>query len=341
MKSKLWRITLDTNPEDCNLNCIMCEEHSHLSTFKKDLFAKTGIKRRVMPKEWMNSIVKQAAELGIEEIIPTTMGDPLVSDSFEYMTGLLEGTGIKMNVTHNGTFPGKSATEWAKIIVPITSDIKISWNGASEKTAEQIMQGLKFKKAKSDLIEFIEYRNKWFQNSGHYCSVTLQLTFMRNNMSEIERIIEFAAKADVDRIKGHHLWVHNSEMESFSYRQSSETKSEWNNIVDLATNSIIKNTKENGKAIKLENFNRFTVEETHEIPLEYDCPFLGKELWISATGKISPCCAPDKQRDGLGDFGNIGNQTIQQTINSKQYQDLLENYKTKELCKTCTMRKPN
>ena len=23
-----WRITFDTNPDDCNLNCVMCEEHS-------------------------------------------------------------------------------------------------------------------------------------------------------------------------------------------------------------------------------------------------------------------------------------------------------------------------
>lgn len=27
-----WRITFDTNPDDCNLRCIMCEEHSIYST---------------------------------------------------------------------------------------------------------------------------------------------------------------------------------------------------------------------------------------------------------------------------------------------------------------------
>jgi radical SAM protein with 4Fe4S-binding SPASM domain len=76
------------------------------------------------------------------------------------------------------------------------------------------------------------------------------------------------------------------------------------------------------------------------VPEEYECPFLGKELWISATGKISPCCAPDKLRDSLGDFGNIQNTTIEEAINSKPYKELVKDYKLRELCKTCNMRKP-
>ena len=31
MNSFPWRITFDTNPDDCNLQCLMCEEHSPFS----------------------------------------------------------------------------------------------------------------------------------------------------------------------------------------------------------------------------------------------------------------------------------------------------------------------
>ena len=31
-----WRITFDTNPDDCNLHCIMCEDHSPYSTTQSD-----------------------------------------------------------------------------------------------------------------------------------------------------------------------------------------------------------------------------------------------------------------------------------------------------------------
>jgi MoaA/NifB/PqqE/SkfB family radical SAM enzyme len=339
MENKLWRITIDTNPEDCNLNCIMCEEHSQYSDFKSELFNSTGVKHRRMSKEMIAKVVSEAIELGVKEIIPTTMGDPLVSDSLEYIISLCKGNNVKLNITHNGTFPGKKANEWAALIVPVTSDIKISWNGACSETAERIMKGLNFEKAKINLNEFVKYRDQWHIQNGHYCSVTLQLTFMRDNMNEIEKIIEFAAEVGIDRIKGHHLWIHNTEMEELSFRTNTETKSEWNKIVDLAHDSVKRHLRKDGNEIKLENFTTLEEAQKQEIPYDYDCPFLGKELWISAIGKISPCCAPDKQRDSLGDFGNIENQNIIQTIKSNNYQELLINYKTKELCKTCNMRK--
>jgi radical SAM protein with 4Fe4S-binding SPASM domain len=67
---------------------------------------------------------------------------------------------------------------------------------------------------------------------------------------------------------------------------------------------------------------------------------LNKELWISATGKISPCCAPDDLRNTLGDFGNIADMTIEEVLQSDTYRNLVKNYKKIDLCKTCNMRKP-
>ena len=51
---------------------------------------------------------------------------------------------IKINLTTNGTFPRKSVTEWAKLIIPVTSDTKFSINGATAFTAEKVMTGLNF-----------------------------------------------------------------------------------------------------------------------------------------------------------------------------------------------------
>jgi hypothetical protein len=67
---------------------------------------------------------------------------------------------------------------------------------------------------------------------------------------------------------------------------------------------------------------------------------LERELWISATGKISPCCAPDNLRQSLGDFGNIEMTTVAEVLASPVYRKLVDNYKSVELCKTCNMRKP-
>jgi hypothetical protein len=72
--NNLWRVTLDTNPEDCNLKCIMCEEHSPYSDYIPTLYKETGVKRRRMKFETVEDIFQQAEKLGVKEIIPSTMG---------------------------------------------------------------------------------------------------------------------------------------------------------------------------------------------------------------------------------------------------------------------------
>ena len=42
-----WRITFDTNPDDCNLHCIMCEDHSPYSATQSDRISAGRPKRRM------------------------------------------------------------------------------------------------------------------------------------------------------------------------------------------------------------------------------------------------------------------------------------------------------
>lgn len=340
MKNKFWRITLDTNPEDCNLNCIMCEEHSPYSNFKQKLFDETGIHHRRMPGEWIESIFKEAKELGVQEIIPSTMGEPLIYKNIEKFFLFARKYGIKINLTTNGTFPGKSIEEWAKLIIPVTSDTKISLNGATKTTAEKIMQGLDFDKQKENIRSFVDYRNKYFIKTGYFSRVTLQLTFMQNNMHELPDIIKLAAELDIDRIKGHHLWTHFDEIKELSFKKDEKSMQKWNEIVDLAYKAAENYRKPNGQKILLEQIDYLKPQENTEVPFEYECPFLEKELWVSATGKISPCCAPDEQRNSLGDFGNYPETSIKDVFKSAVYRKLVENYKEHQLCKVCVMRKP-
>ena len=340
MSQKLWRITIDTNPEDCNLKCIMCEEHSPYSDFIPKLYEETGVKRRRMPFEWVERIFKEAEELGVREIIPSTMGEPLLYKNFEKIFDLSKKHNIKVNLTTNGTFPRKSVTEWAKIIVPNTTDIKISWNGASPGKANSIMRGIDFNRAVENVKEFITYRDKYFAENKYFCRVTFQLTFMQNNMHELADIIKLGASIGVDRIKGHQLWDHFDEINDLSFRKNKESINTWNEYVSQAYAAQEICRKPNGEKVTLENIVPLHENEDKEVPQEYECPFLEKELWVSATGKISPCCAPDKLRTALGDFGNIQTSSLTDTINSSNYSKLVHNYKSQPLCKTCNMRRP-
>lgn len=339
MTHNIWRLTIDTNPEDCNLSCTMCEEHSPFSNYIK---TELGGKHRRMPKEWLEPIFEQAQLLGVSEIIPSTMGEPLIYKHFAHFVELCYKYAIKMNLTTNGTFPKtteKSVEEWAHLIVPITTDIKISWNGASAETAQKVMLGINFDETVDNVRRFVSIRNKHYEETGYYCRVTFQLTFMQNNMHELTNIIKLAAELDVDRVKGHQLWAHFEEIESLSFKTNADSIAVWNSYVEDAYAAQQQYRKPNGEMVLLENIVPLHVQEQKEIPYEYNCPFLNKELWVSATGKISPCCAPDSLRNTLGDFGNIQTHTIQEAIQTESYQSLLANYKTISLCKTCNMRK--
>jgi len=337
---KFWRITIDTNPEDCNLRCIMCEEHSPYSDFKENLLNEIGIKSRRMKFETVNDIIGQAAKLGVREIIPSTMGEPLLYKEFEKVIHLAAKHGIKINLTTNGTFPNRKIFDWARIIIPNTSDIKISWNGATKETAERIMTGINFESTLQKVKELIGYRNDYFASAGYYCRITFQLTFMQNNIDDLPDIIKLAANLGVDRIKGHQLWTHFNEIKGLSMKTSVESIEKWNNIVRVAYKMQEIYRKPNGDKVIFENISPLKADDLSLVPEHYECPFLGQELWISATGKISPCCAPDKLRQTLGNFGSIEDRTLKEILASHEYNDLLVNYKSKPLCKTCNMRKP-
>jgi MoaA/NifB/PqqE/SkfB family radical SAM enzyme len=335
-----WRITLDTNPEDCNLSCTMCEEHSEHSDFIQKLYERTGIKRRRMPFGMVKELMVQAKALGVKEVIPSTMGEPLLYRQIEDVFTLASELEMKINLTTNGTFPKKSVKEWAALIVPVTSDVKISWNGATKETAEVVMKKIDFAQAIENVKQFIAVRDAHFLQTGYYCRVTFQLTFMRNNMHELPEIIRLASQLGVDRVKGHHLWAHFKEIEHLSFKASSESIDHWNGIVTQTHEAAERYRLPDGRKILLENIEPIRKEGSSAVPEDYDCPFLGKELWVSATGKISPCCAPDDMRQALGDFGNVNEVSMSDAIGSDTYQQLMADYKTRPLCMTCNMRKP-
>jgi len=336
----LWRVTIDTNPEDCNLKCLMCEEHSPYSDFIPTLYKETGVKRRRMKLETVEDIFRQAEQLRVKEIIPSTMGEPLMYKGIEKIFELSQKHNIKINLTTNGTFPRLSVEEWARLIVPNTTDVKISWNGATKETAEKVMLGLNFDQVVKNVKSFVACRNEHFITTGYFCQITFQLTFMQNNMHELADIIKLAAWLGVDRVKGHQLWAHFNEIKNLSMKATNESIVKWNEYVKQAYEAQDKFRKPDGSMVKLENIIPLHENEDREVPQEYECPFLTKELWISATGNISPCCAPDNLRKSLGNFGNIETTAIKDVLQSSAYTELVSNYKTKSLCKTCNMRKP-
>ena len=334
-----WRITFDTNPDTCNLHCIMCEEHSPHSKLQTNRRT-AGIPRRVMPIELMDRVVAEASQHGLREVIPSTMGEPLLYDQFNTIIKICSKSNVKLNLTTNGTFPRYGAAGWARRIVPVTSDIKISLNGATAETHEAIMKGAKWQDLIANTKRFVAERDAQANDKGIYCRVTFQITFLETNFSELADIVRLACRLGVDRVKGHHLWVHFPEIAGLSMRRSSDSIKRWNKAVDEALSVAEEGTLPNGKQVLLDNIFPLGAEATEDLAPGGICPFLGKEAWVSADGRFDPCSAPDAQRRSLGEFGNLYDRGIMSIWTGKAYRHLVETYRNRELCLGCNMRKP-
>ena len=334
-----WRITFDTNPDTCNLRCIMCEEHSPHSPLQDQRRAE-GRPRRLMPFEVIERVVADAVPHGLKEIIPSTMGEPLLYDQFEDILALCTRYGVRLNLTTNGTFPRLGANKWAEQIVPVTSDVKISWNGATKTTNEAIMLGSRWEMVLDNVRDFIAVRDAHAAGGGNRCRVTFQLTFLEANIGELADTVRLAIELGVDRVKGHHLWVHFKEIEDQSMRRDPSAIRRWNEAVRKAQEAAMERTLPNGQHILLENIFPLDEDAVDDLAPGGQCPFLGQEAWISAMGRFDPCCAPDAQRRTLGEFGNLHEQGLMDIWNGDAYRELMATYRNRQLCLGCNMRKP-
>ena len=333
------RITFDTNPDTCNMRCVMCEEHSPHSALQAAR-RREGKPRRLMPIELIRRVVADAAKDGLREIIPSTMGEPLLYEHFEDILAICAQHGVRLNLTTNGTFPRLGAKAWAERIVPVASDVKISWNGATKATQESIMLGSCWEKVLANVRAFVAVRDAHAADGGNRCRVTFQLTFLEANVGELADIVRLAVELGVDRVKGHHLWAHFDEIQDQSMRRGPDAIRRWNEAVLAAREAASERPLPNGRYILLENLFPLADDAKDDLAPGGPCPFLGQEAWVSALGRFDPCCAPDALRRSLGDFGSLHEQGLMEIWNGERYRTLVATYRSRDLCLGCNMRKP-
>ena len=87
------------------------------------------------------------------------------------------------------------------------------------------MLGSNWERVVENVRTFIQVRDEHARTGGNRCRVTFQLTFMEINHVQIPAVVELAAQLGVDRVKGHHLWVHTPKMKGQSHAGEALTPS--------------------------------------------------------------------------------------------------------------------
>ncbi len=202
------------------------------------------------------------------------------------------------------------------------------------------MPGARWQTVVENVRTFIAVRDSHAARGGNLCRVTFQLTFMEVNYAELPEVVRLAASMGVDRVKGHHLWVHFPELEEQSLRRSPEAIERWNTTVDAAYQAAERHRLPDGSRVLLENIFKLDSDKQGNTATDAKCPFLGQEAWVASDGRFNPCCAPDALRRTLGDFGNVHSVSLYDIWQSAAYQKLRSSYMEKPLCQGCNMRRP-
>ncbi|MDR0518396.1 MAG: radical SAM protein [Fibromonadaceae bacterium] len=165
------RITFITNPHTCNLGCDICFSKQAPLDWEPV---------QEMSFEIIEKVVKAFLPLGLNEIIPSTIGEPFLYSRFEDFLKLAKKHNLKVNITTNGTFPNGGIKKWIPLLMPVLSDIKFS-----------AMHG----KIPQSVFEFMQEIKTW-----NRATVSIQATLGKNdNLDEIP--------LGIDRVKINEPWM--------------------------------------------------------------------------------------------------------------------------------------
>jgi len=194
------RITLLTNPDVCNLHCPLCFLNQrallNCGVFNCDK------DRRAFGMGEMNfeiartAIEKYAADRDasgkrlLREVIPSTMGEPLLYSHFDELLKLCDSLGLPLNLTTNGTFPGNWGSDAAvELLLRSCSDIKVSYLASEQ-----------FDGWKTNVEKLVRVRDKLRENA-RCATVSLQVTLHKKNLQDVPELVSWASAIGIDRIK--------------------------------------------------------------------------------------------------------------------------------------------
>lgn len=229
------RVTLLTNPDVCNLHCPLCflNQRALLNCNARsagngngecppdngrERFFYCNKERRAFGMGEMSfevaraAIEKYAAERDasgkrlLREVIPSTMGEPLLYSHFDELLELCRAFGIPLNLTTNGTFPGKWGSEDAMgVLLRSCCDIKVSYLASEQ-----------FDGWKANVEKLVRVRDKLREkaesagDAGVKCAetaesrvatVSLQVTLHKKNLQDVPELVSWASAIGIDRIK--------------------------------------------------------------------------------------------------------------------------------------------
>jgi len=329
-----WRLTLVTDPDDCNLACDMCE----CGRGRAAASPAPAPPRRMDPAMALH-VLAQLRGGALREVIPSTMGEPLLWAGLDALLDACQAARLRLNLTTNGTWPGRGARAWGARLYPLASDVKISWNGAHAATAQAIMAGLDFPAALEGVRAVAAARDEAAARSGVRGRLSFQVTAQAGNVEELADMVRLAARLGVDRVKVNQLQPRVPHLLARALTASAAGLARWNAAAAEARAAAEEVRLPSGARVALQGAEPLSLDPAAPAPLG-PCPFVGREAWILWDGRLAPCPHPAAWRGELGDFGSAAASPLRELWGARSFRTFTERHLEHPVCAACPLRRP-
>ena len=279
----MHRITLLTNPDKCNLHCPLCFLNQRplqncgegcVFGMGEMIFeiARAAIEKYAAARDASGNRL-------LREVIPSTMGEPLLYSHFDELLEFCRLIGIPLNLTTNGTFPGKWAHESAmELLLLSCSDIKVSH------LASEQFGGWKANVEKLMTVR----RSLCVEHAAGVATVSLQVTLHRKNLDMVPDLVKWTSSIGIARIKWNTVF--------FLSVASAALKSEFALDVGLdeVRNLVLDATARCGCKVRNEGSLFMKIPRGHFSQVDDTCPFTD-EVWILPDGSEDHCPNPERR----------------------------------------------
>ena len=180
----------------CNLRCPHCETHG-----TPELHRYYNSKKLDMPSETLSRVAKQSLPWA-DEFCLSMSGEPLATPNLQMTLQELGRHGAKLDLTTNGTYFSKDTLLQ---LIPITSKIQISIDGATQLTCEAIRLGAKFRKLLGNIR--LLTRTLELLPAAMRPPVCISFTIMGSNIRDLPELARMGAALGIQAVHGHFVIV--------------------------------------------------------------------------------------------------------------------------------------
>lgn len=249
-----------------------------------------------MPFATVRAAIENALKEGLREVIPSTMGEPLLYSHFAELLELCKASGVPLNLTTNGSFPGEWGTDGGMCrLLHACSDIKVSCMGFDDAVFSEMMPGGNFSQWKSNVERLVSLARTERAAAGAEpaSTISLQVTLHKKlapDAGAVHSILHWAQSIGIDRIKWNPAVFLSTALDELVRQYALESDE------ILALKSQLEESAKSSK-VRCEGSLFFEPLLAAQEPCREDsipCPF-DDELWVLPDGSVQYCPNPERR----------------------------------------------